>query len=863
MITDDVEERTGGLLNWYEEAGAKLVPVNRKTKKPVGDEWQSREHSLAEMNAWVEGGGSVGIQLGEVSDWLATGDMDSAEAEKLAPLFLPPTLCAGKGGSVSHWFYRSPGCGFVRFADLDGEVIMELLASNNGAGRQVVVEPSVHPDKGPYRWVGGFNPAAVAQVPKEELRTAMGTLAVAVLVARHLPPPKDPVSGTGGGRHGYAMALAGYMLRNGELPETVLRILKAAWDCKGAPREAFRDLEGIVRDTTQRIERDEPATGGRTLEQMIPGMPERIAKFLGWERAAKGEGRRSYAHTDMGNGERFADQHRNRARYCHPFGKWFIHDGRRFNADEAGGIGKLAKETVRGMYAQASAIEDEEHRKRLAKHARDSEARGRVDAMLHMAQSEDGIPVSPQDLDRDPWLLNVRNGTIDLKTGELRPHDPGDLITKLAPVEYDPNAPRDAFEAFLEQILPSEPLRYFVKRLIGYYLTADVSEQILAFAYGTGANGKSTLLNAILEVMGDYAKQAAPELLTVKQGTSHPTELADLLGKRFVPTIEVEDGKRLAESLVKQLTGSDWISARFMRQDFFQFKPTHKVVLAANHKPIVRGTDFAIWRRIKVIPFVVTIPPEEQDRSLPDKLRAELPGILAWAVEGCLEWQEYGLGEPEEVRAASEDYRTEMDVLAAFIDARCVEAKHASAKASKLYEAYRFWSDEVGEYAESQRRFGLRLAERGFVKEKVGVVYWHGIGLRHGDGNDPDGGNKESVPKGQVDLIRSTVDHTTDLASAKGPRDEPPANGHVSKERGGPSGPYGPNLGVNEGFLGHAGFTREIGPQGPQGPRRSTTTPTPQRSEPLTPEQVAQYQRLTSQGMKPELAIAEVRRARA
>ena len=149
-------------------------------------------------------------------------------------------------------------------------------------------------------------------------------------------------------------------------------------------------------------------------------MPERIAKFLGWERAAKGEGRRSYALTDMGNGERFADQHRNRARYCHPFGKWFIHDGKRYAADEAGGIGKLAKDTVRGMYAQASAIEDEEHRKSLAKHARDSEARGRVDAMLHMAQSEDGIPVSPQDLDRDPWLLNVANGTVDLRTWGFR-----------------------------------------------------------------------------------------------------------------------------------------------------------------------------------------------------------------------------------------------------------------------------------------------------------------------------------------------------------------------------------------------------------------------------------------------------------
>jgi putative DNA primase/helicase len=322
----------------------------------------------------------------------------------------------------------------------------------------------------------------------------------------------------------------------------------------------------------------------------------------------------------------------------------------------------------------------------------------------------------------------VENGTIDLHTGELHPHKREDLITKLAPVEYDAEAVAPNFEAFLEQVLPSEELRRFVQRAIGYSLTGDVSEQVLLFMYGAGANGKSTLINAVLSMLGDYGMQAAPELLTAKQGT-HPTELADLQGARLAASVEVEDGRRLAESLVKQLTGGDRIKARFMRQDFFEFEPTHKVILAANHKPTIRGTDHAIWRRIKLIPFEVTIPKAKQDPRLFAKLRGELPGILAWAVRGCLEWQRDGLGEPEEVRKATEAYRAEMDVLAAYIDERCWLGANAEAQAKPLFDDYRSWCDANGERSESQRRFATRLAERGLEKEKVGgVVKWYGIG---------------------------------------------------------------------------------------------------------------------------------------
>jgi putative DNA primase/helicase len=447
--------------------------------------------------------------------------------------------------------------------------------------------------------------------------------------------------------------------------------------------------------------------------------------------------------TDLGNALRLVDRHGEDLRYVHAWDRWLVWTGSRWEQDRTGEVERRAKETVRSIYAEASSTEDPQDGKALGDHATRSAAKGRIEAMIALARSEPGIPAVPEQLDADPWLLNVRNGTVDLRTGELQPHRREDLITKIAPVQYAPGAAAPTWEAFLERVLPGEELRRFVRRVIGYALTGDVSEQVLIFLHGAGANGKSTLINAVLAMLGDYGQQAAPELLTVK-GASHPTELADLLGTRFAASVEVEDGRRLAESLVKQLTGGDRIKARFMRQDFFEFDPTHKVFLAANHKPTIRGTDHAIWRRIKLVPFDVTIPKAEQDPRLFEKLQAELSGILAWAIRGCLEWCRDGLGEPEEVRAATEGYRAEMDVLAAFIEERCVEYPDATATAKALWDAYKGWTGESGEDHGTQRRFGMRLTERGFERRRItsgerkGTYEWVGIGLIY-PGEPPDG----------------------------------------------------------------------------------------------------------------------------
>jgi putative DNA primase/helicase len=436
--------------------------------------------------------------------------------------------------------------------------------------------------------------------------------------------------------------------------------------------------------------------------------------------------------TDVGNGLRLARQHGKDLRFCFPWGKWLVYDGRRWRNDDQGRIVRLAKECVKAIYREAVNL-PEERRATLIKHAIATESRSsRIKAMVEMARSENGIPILPDELDRDAWVLNVGNGTIDLRTGTLRPHDRSDLITKLAPVSYLPNAQCKEWQRFVNAIFKGQnDLIDFVQKLIGYCLTGDVREQIFSIFHGVGANGKSTLLDVLLELLGpDYSMKAAPELLLAKQGESHPTERADLHGKRLVVAIETDEGRRLAESLVKELTGGDRIRARRMREDFWQFSPSHKIILATNHKPTIRGTDLAIWRRVRLVPFEVTFAEHEQDKTLPGKLRSELPGILAWAIQGCLKWQREGLGQPEAILRATREYRSEQDVLGAFLGECCIVSREVRCKASDLYGAYVAWCKRCGEKEAPNRDFGMALSERNFERYTSNGTWYRGLAPR-------------------------------------------------------------------------------------------------------------------------------------
>jgi putative DNA primase/helicase len=294
------------------------------------------------------------------------------------------------------------------------------------------------------------------------------------------------------------------------------------------------------------------------------------------EQNGSGEPPEELKNTDIGNGWRFSRRHGKRFRYCREMNQYLVYDGKRWQSNQSAAEA-AAKDVVRDMAETAAKDPTRPENKSLLQHAFRSATRSRIEAMLFTARSEPGMEIKAEDLDRDGYLFNCSNGTVDLRTGELRPHKPADHISKITAVEYDPEAAAPTWDAFLERILPDADLRAFMQRLVGYTLLGECREEVLPFLYGSGANGKSTCLNAVQEAFGEYAMQAPPELLTLRNGPSHPTELAALMGARCVLSVEVEEGRRLAESLVKQLTGRDLISARYMRQDFFDFEPTHRL----------------------------------------------------------------------------------------------------------------------------------------------------------------------------------------------------------------------------------------------------------------------------------------------
>lgn len=453
--------------------------------------------------------------------------------------------------------------------------------------------------------------------------------------------------------------------------------------------------------------------------------------------------------TDMGNAKRLVWTHGTDLRYCYHWKKWLVWDGRRWVKDDTGEVFRRAKETVQGIYEEAAAAVNEETRKELAKHAVRSESEVRIKAMVSLAESELGIPVTPDQLDVNPWLLNCQNGTLDLRTGELREHQRGDMLTNLAPVAYQPDARSDLWEVFLNRVLPDPDVRAFIRQAAGYSLTGLTTEEVLFFPFGPTATGKSTFLAALAAVLGDYSATADFEAFLAREHvTGSPrNDIARLAGRRLVVSIEVDDGRRLAEGLIKMLTGGDVVTARFLRQESFEFIPVFKLWLSANYRPKVRSDDDAVWRRIVQIPFNVQIPEEERDPEMKMILRDPAKSgaaILAWAVKGCLAWQKYGMEVPEAVKETTEEYREEMDPLADFLEECCIVNPLAKAKNTDLWRSYETWARDNGEkYTLGRKRFAQEIARRGFIQGRGRDRFWEGIGIintRH-DGRAAAAGN--------------------------------------------------------------------------------------------------------------------------
>lgn len=446
--------------------------------------------------------------------------------------------------------------------------------------------------------------------------------------------------------------------------------------------------------------------------------------------------KQSFNRTDLGNAERLVHHHGENIRFNNTFKKWYLWNGKQWNEDETNQIRQLAKQTVRKIYQEASEEEDGDIRAALSKHAMHSEARAKIESMISLAESE--VPILPDDLDKNKWLFNCANGVIDLKTGKLLKHDRKFYMNKISPVAYDSNAKCPLWDSFLQDIMRDEngkvnyELIEFLQKAIGYALTGETTEQVVFFLHGKGKNGKSTFLDTIRHLVGDYGKQSNTDSFTVKKNDSVRSDIATLKGSRLVAASESEEGAKLAESLIKQLTGMEPIQARFLYGNPFEFVPQFKIFFTTNHKPRINGDDLGIWRRIRLIPFTVTIPEEKRDKNLPEKfLKQEISGILRWAVEGCLKWQKDGLKPPEEIEKATDLYKSEMDTIGSFIDDFCTVHESAKAYSKQLYLRYEEWCQETGEQEIPKVNFYKKIEERGFRKRKdMKGYHFQGLGIR-------------------------------------------------------------------------------------------------------------------------------------
>jgi putative DNA primase/helicase len=436
--------------------------------------------------------------------------------------------------------------------------------------------------------------------------------------------------------------------------------------------------------------------------------------------------------TDLGNAERLVAQHGADIRYAPGIG-WLAWDGRRWKRDGDGELMRRAKRTVRAMYEEAGRLDDQHERKALLKHALASESEARLQAAVSLAKNERPVIVEADRLDADPWLFNAVNGTIDLQTGQLHEHCRDDLLTRITDVVYRPDAHSDIWDSSIKRVTGGDSeLAGFLQRAFGYSLTGHTTEEKLFFVHGPAATGKTTTLEAIRLVLGEYSATADFETFLRRRGDAGiRNDVARLAGARLVISVEVDDGKALAEGLLKVLTGGDTVAARFLYRETFEFQPRFKLWLAANTRPRVSADDTAMWRRILQVPFVQVIPEAERDERVKIALRTDRgvqSAILAWGVQGCLAWQRDGLNVPQSVLDYTAEYRAENDPLRDWLTDCCELAANEWTATKDLRESYDAWCAAAGEKPMHSKTFATHLKAKGLNEHRTTSARgWLGI----------------------------------------------------------------------------------------------------------------------------------------
>jgi putative DNA primase/helicase len=459
------------------------------------------------------------------------------------------------------------------------------------------------------------------------------------------------------------------------------------------------------------------------------------------------------AERDLAHAEALTHLWRDRYRWAPHRGAWLTWTGQVWSPLTEEQAAAQATEALRRHYAeQIAAARDDDAVRRFTRLARETCMSARVNGGLYFLKGREGFHTDAEEWDADPWALNAANGVIDLRTGTLRPHDPQDLLTKLAPVDYDPAADGPTWDAHLSYFLPDPDVRRQVQRDLGLSLFGGDLEEFFDIWYGTGSNGKSTTVKVLQNALGDYAARAAPNLLIQRRHESHPTEVADLAGRRVVFSVEIGARARLDEAKVKDLTGGDRIKARYMRQDFFEFPQTWTIFLLVNHRPIITGTDNGIWRRVRLVPWTVSMPEDNPARQpqeiIVGRLGAEGPAILRWLVDGILDWQADRRWMADAVRAATDEYRANQDRLAGFLADCCEVRPRVSTPVGELYDAYAEWCDTANEDPLGKNPFSRQLLDRGFSQKKgtKGLRRWLGIRLLSAPRQDELFGDDEIRP---------------------------------------------------------------------------------------------------------------------